>query len=174
MAGRTPAKAVRAFVEPIQDALGLFASGKVTIDTYKADVVDVLTFNDLNVVKLRGGGKVGLRVSMRYRIVESDDAERGPWKVTTLGCMYGLQIDGAKLYDYHWHPISESHEVRPHVHCSAVGKLHIPTGRVMIEDVLNLAVQHGAEPNDMTRSKEIDKLNREKFARGATWGAGPS
>jgi hypothetical protein len=44
----------------------------------------------------------------------------------------------------------------------------------MIEDVLNLAVQHGAEPNDMTRWKEIDKLNREKFARGATWGAGPS
>jgi hypothetical protein len=90
VAGRTPAKAVRAFVEPIQDALGLFASGKVTIDTYKADVVGVLTFNDLNVVKLHGGGKVGLRVSMRYRIVESDDAKRGPWKATTVGYMYGL------------------------------------------------------------------------------------
>jgi hypothetical protein len=80
------------------------------------------------------------------------------------------------LCEYHWHPISISawHEVRPHLHCPAVPKGHIPTGRVVIEDVLNLAVQHGAKPNNMRRWKELDKLNREKFARGATWGVGPS
>jgi len=72
------------------------------------------------------------------------------------------------------YPISKSHEMRPHLHCSAVNKGHIPTGRVIIEDVLNLAVQHGAKPNSVTRWKELDKLNREKFARGATWGVGPS
>jgi hypothetical protein len=44
----------------------------------------------------------------------------------------------------------------------------------MIEDVLNLAVQHRAKPNNMTRWKELDKLNREKFSRGAIWGVGPS
>lgn len=43
----------------------------------------------------------------------------------------------------------------------------------MIEDVLNLAVQCGAKPNNMGRWKALDKLNREKFGRGATWGVGP-
>ena len=173
MAGRNPTAAVKAFAAPIKDALGLFASGKVTVDTYKAGVVGVLAFNGGEVVKLHGGAKVCLSVSMQYRIIQADEAERGPWKVTTVGYMYELQLAGKTLYEYHWHPISTSHEVRPHLHCSAVAKRHIPTGRVMIEDVLNLAVQHGAKPNNMTRWNELDKLNREKFARGATWGVGP-
>jgi hypothetical protein len=175
VAGRNPTTAVKAFVAPIQEALGLFASGNVTADSYKPDVEGVLTFNGGKIVTLRGGGnKVGLSVSMRYGIVETDEPGRGPWKVSTTGYMYELQLDGKTLYDYHWHPISESHEVRPHLHCAAVGKGHIPTGRVMIEDVLNLAVEHGAKPNNATRWKELDRLNREKFARGATWGVGPS
>lgn len=173
MAGRNPTAAVKAFVSPIQEALGLFASGRVTADTYKADIVGILTFNGGEVVKLRGGGKVGLSVTMNYRIIADEDAERGPWKVTTVGYMYDLRLDDRSLYEYHWHPISASHEVRPHLHCAAVDKGHIPTGRVMIEDVLNLAVQCGAKPNNMGRWKALDKLNREKFGRGATWGVGP-
>ena len=78
MAGRNPTAAVKAFVAPIKDALGLFASGKVTADSYKPDVGGVLTFNDGEVVKLRGGNKVGLSVSMRYSIIEADEAVRVP------------------------------------------------------------------------------------------------
>jgi hypothetical protein len=174
VAGRTPTAAVKAFVEPIKAALGLFASGNVTADSYKPDNEGVLVFNGGEVVKLHGGNKVGLTVSMRYRIIQAG-AGRGPWKVTTTGYMYDVLLDEKKLYEYHWHPISASHEVRPHLHCSAaLDKGHIPTGRVMIEDVLNLAVQLGARPNNMTRWRELDKVNREKFARGATWGVGPS
>lgn len=44
----------------------------------------------------------------------------------------------------------------------------------MIEDVLNLAIHYGAKPDNMKRWKELDKLNRDKFARGATWGVGPT
>jgi len=175
VAGRNPTAAVKAFVAPIQTALGLFASGNVTADSYKPENDGVLAFNGGEVVKLRGGNKVGLSVSMRYRIIKTDEAGRGPWKVTTTGYMYELQLEEKKLYEYHWHPISASHEVRPHLHCSAaLDKGHIPTGRVMIEDVLNLAVQLGAKPNNMTRWNELDKLNRQMFARGATWGVGPS
>lgn len=174
MAGRTPTAAVKAFVAPIQEALGLFASGNVTVDTYQPDAVGILTFNRGDIVKLRGG-KVGLSVSMQYRIIETDEPGRGPWKVSTVGYMYDLLLDDKAQYEYHWHPISKSHEVRPHLHCASVrGKRHIPTGRVMIEDVLNLAVQHGANPNSTKRWKDLDQLNREKFARGATWGVGPS
>ncbi|CPR85938.1 hypothetical protein [Mycobacteroides abscessus] len=175
MAGKTPALAVKAFSAPIQEALGLFASGKVTTDTYEPDVEGVLAFNRGEVVKLRGGGKVGLSVSMRYRVVPDEHVDRGPWKVSTVGYMYDLHVGNKSLYEYHWHPISQSVEVRPHLHCAAVGdKGHIPTGRVMIEDVLNLAIQYGAEPNSTERWAELDKLNREKFGRGATWGIGPA
>lgn len=175
MAGRNPTAAVQAFVAPIQGALGLFVSGKVTADTYKPDTDGVLVLNGGDVAKLHGGAKIGLSVSMRYRIIPTDDADRGPWKVTTTGYMYELlQIDdGKSLFEYHWHPISKSHETLPHLHCSALGKGHIPTGRVMIEDVLNLAVQHGATPNSVERWDEVNRLNRESFARGATWGVGP-
>ena len=174
MAGRTQAEAVKAFVAPIQAALGMFVVGKVTADSYKADQEGVLTLNNGEVVALRGSNKLGLAVSMRYEIIAADDPARGPWKVTTTGYMYDLLLNETAQYEYHWHPISSSHEVRPHLHCSAVGKGHIPTGRVMIEDVLNLAFQHGAEPRNETRWKKLDKRNREMFARGATWGVGPS
>lgn len=90
------------------------------------------------------------------------------------GYMYDLLMNDTAQYEYHWHPISSSHEVRPHLHCSALGKGHIPTGRVMIEDVLNLALQKGAEARDEKRWEKLDKRNREMFARGATWGVGPS
>jgi hypothetical protein len=112
VAGRTPNAAVKAFVAPIQEALGLFASGKVTVDTYSPGVVGILTFNRDEVVKLRGG-KVGLSVSMQYRIIETDEPDRGPFKVSTVGYMYDLVLDGTAVYEYHWHPISDSHEVRP-------------------------------------------------------------
>lgn len=174
MAGRTQAEAVKAFVAPIQAALGMFLDGKVTADNYRAGEEGVLTLNNGEVVGLRAAGKLGLSVSMRYKIVASDDRDRGPWKVTTTGYMYDLLIDGTPQYEYHWHPISSSHEVRPHLHCSALGKGHIPTGRVMIEDVLKLAFQQGAEPRDEKRWEKLDKRNREMFARGATWGVGPS
>lgn len=174
MAGRNPTAAVKAFVAPIQEALGLFASGKVLVDTYKANTVGILTFNGGEVVKLRGDNKVGLSVSMQYRIVPTDEPGRGPWKVSTVGYMYDLLLDEKALYEYHWHPISKSHEVRPHLHCSAVEKCHIPTGRIMIEDVLNLAIRYGAKPNSKEGWKELDQRNRDMFARGATWGVGPS
>jgi hypothetical protein len=102
----------------------------VTADSYKPDKEGILAFNGGEVVKLRGSNKVGLSVAMRYRIRQVDEAGRGPWKVSTVGYMYDLVLDGKKLYEYHWHPISASHEVRPHLHCSAVGKGHIPTGRI--------------------------------------------
>lgn len=173
MAGRNPTAAVKAFVEPIQGALGLFASGKVVVNQYKPGIKGILLFNDGDVVRLRGNNKVGLSVNMHYEIVPAE-AGRGPWKVSTVGYMYELHVDDKALYEYHWHPISDSHETRPHLHCGAVGKGHIPTGRVMIEDVLNLAVELGAKPNNVSRWKALDQLNREKFARGATWGVGPA
>jgi hypothetical protein len=173
VAGRNPAAAVQAFLAPVQAAFGLFAAGNVIADTYRPGSEGFLVFRGGEVVTLHGASKVGLGVRVRYSIIRDDRPGCGPWRVTTTGYMYELQRDGTTLYEYRWHPRSRSHEVRPHLHCTAVGKAHIPTGRVMVEDALNLAVQHGAKPNSLARWQELDALNREKFARSAVWGAGP-
>lgn len=169
MAGRTPAEAVRAFVSPLQEALGCFADGKVTADSFSVEKSGVLTLNKSAHVPLFGGALVTLNVTLRYQIVQTDDELRGPWKVQTLDYWYDLRRAGHSVVEYHWHPLSG--ETRPHLHCTKIIKGHIPTGRVMIEDVLNLAIELGAKPRDADRWAELDRINRERFARGATWGA---
>lgn len=70
----------------------MFVSGKVTADSYKPDDVGILTFNRGEAVKLDGSAKLGLTMSMQYRIIETEDVDRGPWKITTVGYMYGLEL----------------------------------------------------------------------------------
>lgn len=171
MAGSSYAKAVRAFVEPIQAALSCFVAGKVTADQYKPDHPGVLTFNRYVPVRLRGPGKIHVRIMMRYRIVAAEGAQ-GPWKVSTAGWIYHL-LDGSKkdLIGYHWHPVSSSHLTTPHFHDFEHGDTrHFPTGRILIEDVLQLATEYGANPRDKVKWADTMAENREKFARGATWG----
>lgn len=171
MAGKTPAKAVRAFITPIQAALSCFATGKVTVDQYKPGPEGVLALNDGASVRLNGSDRVELSVTMRYLIVKTDDEMRGPWKVTITGWMYTLYShEGTALAEYHWHPISDSHVVAPHLHIAGKAKRHYPTGRVLIEDVLSLATEHGAEPIDPKKWAKRDAANRAAFLRGATWG----
>ena len=69
MAGKTPAKAVRAFTSPIQSALTCFADGRVQVDSYNPAVEGVLQFNGGDAVKLNGSSRIHIFVSMRYQIV---------------------------------------------------------------------------------------------------------
>lgn len=174
MAGDTPAEAVRAFVDPIQDALGCFASGKVTADSFTPGVEGVLTFNRGDQVRLLGDDAVYIEASMRYDILEYP-APKGPWKVSTAGWIYTLyDRRGGLIAGYHWHPVSDSHVKTPHVHLAEVStRGHYPTGRVLIEDVLTLATEHGAKPRDVGKWDDLKARNLENFAKGATWGVGP-
>jgi hypothetical protein len=107
---------------------------------------------------------------MRYMLEHCpDDEDRGPWQVHTTAWMYALEANDRPLVEYHWHPISNSHERLPHLHLEG-GKTHLPTGRVLVEDVLRCAMQYGAIPRDEARWRKIDADNRKKFSRGATWG----
>jgi hypothetical protein len=94
---------------------------------------------------------VGLEIGMRYEIIE-EPGERGPWKVRTRGYMYSVQTaDGAEMLAYHWHPVGQSTETRPHMHLGSVTlqpdlvitkKTHIPSGgRISLESVLRLCVR---------------------------------
>jgi hypothetical protein len=49
-----------------------------------------------------------------------------------------------RLFAYHWHPTGASPVTWPHLHvldpASALRKVHLPTGRISLEEVLRLAV----------------------------------
>jgi hypothetical protein len=175
VAASTPSKAVRAFVTPIQAALSCFATGKVTVDQYRPGPEGVLALNRGASVRLNGPERVELSITMRYTIREADDQHVGPWKVTTTGWIYGLYSrTGDPLAEYHWHPISASHVTAPHLHVPEASMCHFPTGRVLIEDVLTLATEHGAEPVDPRRWAKREAANRAAFLRDATWGHAPA
>lgn len=173
MAGRTPNEAVDAFVEPIKKAMGCFASCKVSADVFDPDIVGVLSLNRGEPVPLKktpGGPRIELDATIRYTIVPADD-ERGPWKVHTEAWVYELFRDGERLIVFHWHPGGRIGF--PHLHVEALtehSKLHVPTGRVLLEDVLTLAHELGAKPAEGWAA--IMQSNRERFTAGATWGAG--
>jgi hypothetical protein len=173
VAGRTPTSAVKAFVGPIKQAVGCFASCKVTADSYDPEQEGVLTLNEGEPVKLKrsyGGPLVSVEVSMRYRIVEHPD--KGPWKVSTSGWMYEVHRDERCLLAFHWHPGSPATILTPHLHAEASSqfrKTHIPTGRILIEDVLTVAEELGAKPMS-SAWQSVMVANRRKFLLGATWG----
>jgi hypothetical protein len=174
VAGKKPYLAVKAFVGPIQRAAGCFASCKVTADSYDPDQEGILTLNEGERVKLRrsrGGPQIELEALMRYRIVEHP--VKGPWKVSTTSWSYELIRDGRPTLAFHWHPVSNSPIVTPHAHAlasSSFRKTHIPTGRVLIEDVLTLAEELGANPLNAEWKAIMDE-NRANFMLGATWGS---
>lgn len=173
MAGKTAREAVAAFVEPLQAALVCFADGKVTADKTALGVEGVLTVNRGERFRLNGSANVGLEASMRYEVIRAE-GQRGPFKVSTRGWIYHLTgARGKRLVGYHWHPISDSHATHPHMHMFEQGdKRHYPTGRILFEDVLQLAIEYGAEPRDQARWDDLAAENRAKFVLGATWGTG--
>ncbi len=99
---------------------------------------------------------MGLDVAMSYEIVQSND-EKGQWRVSVCGYMYSVQTDdGTEVLAYHWHPLGNSPETRPHLHIGAIPspsgliltkKMHVPTGRIALESVLRLCIhEFGVRP----------------------------
>ena len=171
MAGDTPYEAVRAFVAPIQEAISCFVSGKIEADRFDDLGEGRLTLNRGGVVRLPGQAKVAVELMMRYAIVEHPEPAKGPFKISTRGWIYHITDQhGSAVLQYHWHP--QQNVEFPHLHHGNSGP-HYPTGRVLIEDVLQAAVEVGAEPLDRDRWQAVRTTNRAMFERGATWGSGP-
>jgi hypothetical protein len=171
VSGRTPAEAVSAYRLPIQNVLSCFATGRLSVSNYNPAKPGVLTFNSGNPTRLKGAAGLSFVCSQNYVIVPTNDAVR-KWKVHTTKYIYRLiGRDNAGIVDYHWHPDNTSDKAFPHLHAVQYScKLHHPTGRVLIEDLLVLAVECGAVPSDDAKWQRILKRNLTNFAKGATWG----
>lgn len=103
-------------------------------------------------------GRFRLFVQHWARVVTSEAGDR----VTTVGYQYQVQRGDVPLLEFHFHPGTGV----DHCHVHAVTetpawpdfrKLHIPTGRIALEDVLELLVRDfglAARPNAITRLRE--------------------
>jgi hypothetical protein len=103
-------------------------------------------------VRLRGDTELGLSVIEEYDITQTAD---GAWLVHVVSYFYAIEHEGAELIAYHWHPRGSSPITDPHLHIRAdmhvgarwLGKAHLPTGTIQLEDVVALAIRElGAEP----------------------------
>jgi hypothetical protein len=163
VAARTPAEAVRLYVSPLQRVVSCFTAAVLTVKGgyFPSPAPHVLTFGELgDPVVLSGHPRLALSVVQDYRIVR-DDQERGAWRVTTAGYVYELDdADGRRILGYHWHPETTADKPFPHLHVHTgtrtdaqmvSERIHLPTGRIALEDVLRLSVREfGVRPTTPT------------------------
>lgn len=122
-----------------------------------------LTINNGDPVSLRSDPKLAFSAGQKFRIVENDDRESGPFQATTIEYWYEFSVtNGPKLLTWHWTPetVEAGQRRYPHLHVESgiidphgpfvpdtLGKTHIPTGRVSIEAVVRFAIEElGAQP----------------------------
>jgi len=128
-----------------------------------------------------------------YSVVESSsDVERGTFKIRTESYHYHIyDLESRERLLYHWHTDGVSDVNHPHVHVACaprimlprprtderrpidVGKLHLPTNHVLLEDVIELLIRDlGVElrwefrPSDAWRTVLRD--NREAVRRSSS------
>lgn len=104
------------------------------------------------VVRLRAESQLGLTVLEEYELTETVS---GSWEARIASYFYAIEHDGSELLAYHWHPQGHSRITGPHLHVRGsrevegqpLGKLHLPTGTIRLEDIVALAISElGAEP----------------------------
>lgn len=164
MSERRLRQAVQDFAGPLQRSLTAFANGKLTVGFVRADVPTTLVFNDVTrPTTLRTEyGAASVAVSVSLSVLPTSNS------VTTLSWAHRVFVDSVERLFFHWHPSETPRIPFPHVHIDG-GKPHIPTGRVLVEDVLLAAMEFGALP---IASDWKDKLRSsvEVFQTSATWG----
>lgn len=180
MAGRKPAEAVQRFFGPVQRALSCVTPAVVRVSSYDPGGPHVLVLNDNEPVRLRGRTALWLSVKMQFRVLESREEGRGPWKVNTAAYHYALRdAPTREFFSYHWHPEAAEEGRRiehPHLHVWDEGrvgallrKAHLPTGRVALEEVLRLLITDlGVKPR-RADSERVLRETQAAFQRWRTW-----
>lgn len=118
--------------------------------------------------------RLELGMRMRYKIIEHG----GGYRVTTLAYDHLLmQSSGEVIVNFHWHPDGSSHEKKPHLHVGSsqlardavlTSKIHVPTGRISVEQVIRQAIEFGAEPFGDNWEKRLDQ-SEAPFREHRTW-----
>lgn len=144
-----------------------------------------------------GEGELLFRFAHQYTIVEHPDdpatpgdLRRGPFKVRSMRYRYDiLDRDKNEIIVFHWDPNPQNIVTEPHVHLaiarpvtlaqrenSAVAtrelhlnKLHIPTKRIFVEDVVRFLIREFAVVPLRDDWSEVIRENLRAIERGRTW-----
>ena len=177
MAGRTPAEAFRGFRELVQEAIACFAHTRVTGTSQAPNESGILTVNGGKPLRLQSTGpRVDITCSISYEILQVSDADGGLWRVSALSYIHTVRLDEELAVEFHWHPDDGSNVWYPHIHPRLAGGgrdwggMHIPSGRVLIEDVLIFAHERGAVPLNENWEAVVSRI-KQRIAEEATWGA---
>jgi hypothetical protein len=144
---RTPAEAVQAYRARISRVLSCLTTAHVDVGGGYAPsaIPHALIMAGNDAVALRGASRLTLAVSEHYTIKE----DSAGWQVQRAAYFYAIGLhDSGELLAYHWHPHGKSPVVDPHLHVRAniqlgerwLGKVHLPTGAIKLEDIVSLAV----------------------------------
>ncbi len=114
---------------------------------------------------------------MQYKIVKTDDPERGPWKVQTHGYTYMLSLpNGTEVLAYHWHPRStvdwpHLHVGRVNLTCDALltHKQHLATGRVSVEEIVRYCLGDLGIPARRDNWSKLLGDSETRFKKWRTW-----
>ncbi len=118
-------------------------------------------------------------VAQWFSIIE--DSKNGPWRVTTAGYKYTMETEnGEEILGYHWHPKALSPFKEPHLHLGSGAKIgraelettkaHLPTGRVSMEDFIQLLIEvFSAHPKRRGWKAALQKTGS-AFWKYASWG----
>ena len=168
MTSRIPREAVQAFLKSFQLALSCVtrAVADVRGGYYSRERPHLLTVGDLDPLPLAGAGRLSLSIWHYYRVTE-ESQRPGHRAVRTAGYRYALYgADGRAIVIYPWHPEGRSHMTTPHLHLGAgaeVGRrdladAHLPTGHIVLQDVLRLAIaEFGVRPLRRDWSEILDR-----------------
>lgn len=92
-----------------------------------------------------------LDVAHYFRVVEAA-GDIGPYRCRTIGYSYDFRhSEGPSVLSFHWHPNSAYQSPHAHMHQYVapvdLSKVHAPTGRTSLEQVVRLAIDDfGATP----------------------------
>jgi hypothetical protein len=184
---RTRAAALQRFIAPIRQVLALVAPQAVVTAFQNGPNHAVLQFSedsgeiDAGAIKLRGDADVGLLLSQRLRFVEVDEPG-GPFRMRTEQYAYEIveHSTGREIVAFHFgqagelpaNPAGALLAPDAHLHLGAASQvgpsmqgIHLPTGRISIEDVTLLALEigwdAGVRPSDGWEQTIV--ANRAKF-----------
>lgn len=106
-----------------------------------------------------------------------DERYPGEWKVATDGYIYTLSEDEelrSELISWHWHPISRPdthlHVGQGHPEISRLEGMHVPSGRVFLEQVLLFAIDEFGVRCRRDDWQEVLGQNLDRVERFSTWG----
>ena len=177
MAGRTPSEAFREFRELIQEAISCFAHTRVAGTSQEPDGSSILTIHRGKRLTLEATQpKVGITGSISYKIHRAVNTVHRQWRVPTLGYIHTVTLDEKLFVEFHWHPDDGSNVWCPHIHPRFAGSvrdrggIHIPSGRILIEDVLIFVHERGTTPLKDDWEAVVSRI-KQRVAGESTWGA---